>query len=45
MDPTHVTPVVANRCVREILTGIAMHKHGLTEPHDLAPEAADRGQG
>jgi agmatinase len=45
VDPTYVTPLVANRCAREILTGIAMRKAGLTEPHYLAPEAVDHGQG
>ena len=45
VDPTYVTPLVANRCVREILTGIAMRKKGITEPHYLAPEAIDHGQG
>lgn len=44
VDPTYVTPLVANRCAREILTGIAMRKQGLTEPHYLAPEATDHGQ-
>lgn len=45
VDPTYVTPLVANRCAREILTGIAMRKKGLTEPHYLAPESIDHGQG
>ena len=45
VDPTYVTPLVANRCVREILTGIAMRKNGITEPHYLAPDALDHGQG
>ena len=45
VDPTYVTPLVANRAVREILTGIAMRKTGLTDPHYLAPEALDHGQG
>jgi arginase family enzyme len=45
VDPTYVTPLVANRCAREILTGIAMRKNGITEPHYLAPEALDHGQG
>lgn len=45
IDPTYVTPLVANRCVREILTGIAMRKRGLTEPHYLHPEAVGHGQG
>ena len=43
VDPTYVTPLVANRAVREILTGMAMRKTGLTEPHYLAPETVDHG--
>ena len=45
VDPTYVTPLVANRCVREILTGIAMRRKGITEPHYLHPDAIDHGQG
>ena len=45
VDPTYVTPLVANRCVRELLTGIAMRKKGITEPHYLHPDAVDHGQG
>lgn len=44
VDPTYVTPLVANRCVREILTGVAMRSVGITEPNYLAPEALDHGQ-
>ncbi len=44
VDPTYVTPLVANRCAREILTGIAMRKKGITEPHYLHPDAIDHGQ-
>jgi agmatinase len=44
VDPTYVTPLVANRCVREVLTGVAMRRMGLTDPHYLAPEALDHGQ-
>ncbi len=44
VDPTYVTPLVANRCVREILTGIAMRKTGITDKHYLAPETTDHGQ-
>jgi agmatinase len=36
---------VANRCVREILTGVAMRRKGITEPHYLHPDAIDHGQG
>ncbi len=45
VDPTYVTPLVANRCVREILTGMAMRRKGITEKHYLAPEMTDHGQG
>jgi agmatinase len=45
VDPTYVTPLVANRCAREILAGIAVRKKGITEPHYLAPETLDHGQG
>ena len=45
VDPTYVTPLVANRCAREMLTGVAMRKKGLTEKHYLAPETVDHGQG
>ena len=45
VDPTYVTPLVANRCAREILTGLAMHRRGITEPHYLHPDAIDHGQG
>jgi len=45
VDPTYVTALVANRCMRELLTGIAMRKRGITDPHYLAPEATDHGQG
>lgn len=44
VDPTYVTPLVANRCAREILTGMAMRRRGITEPWYLAPEALDHGQ-
>ena len=43
VDPTYVTPLVANRCVREILTGVAMRKIGKTAPHYLAAETTDHG--
>jgi agmatinase len=44
VDPTYVTPLVANRCARELLTGIAMRRLGITDPWYLAPEALDHGQ-
>ncbi len=45
VDPSYVTPLVANRAAREILTGIAMHRRGITDPHYLHPHAVDHGQG
>jgi agmatinase len=45
VDPTYVTPLVANRCARELLTGIAMRRLGLTEDHYLSPDALDHGNG
>ncbi len=45
VDPTYVTPLVANRAAREILTGIAMRRRGITDPHYLHPDAIDHGQG
>ncbi len=45
VDPTYVTPLVANRVAREMITGVAMRKKGITDPHYLAPEALDHGQG
>jgi agmatinase len=45
VDPTYVTPLVANRCAREILTGIAMRKKGITQADYLHPHTVDHGQG
>jgi formimidoylglutamase len=45
VDPTYVTPLVANRVAREMITGVAMRRKGLTDPHYLAPETVDHGQG
>ena len=45
VDPTYVTPLVANRVAREMITGVAMRKLGRTEAHYLAPETVDHGQG
>ena len=41
MDPTNMTAQVINRLMREALTGIAMHKMGLTEADYLSPDATD----
>ncbi len=45
VDPTYVTPLVANRRALELLTGIAMRHQGITDPHYLHPDAIDHGQG
>ena len=37
LDPTYVSALNANRLIRECMTGIAMRKKGLTEPHYLSP--------
>jgi agmatinase len=42
-DPTYRTKQVAVRILREILTGMAMRKKGITDPHYLAPEWVDHG--
>ena len=45
VDPTYTSALVANRCVREMLTGVAMRKKGITEKHYLSPDTVDHGQG
>jgi agmatinase len=45
VDPTYVSAMNANRIVRECLTGMAMRKMGLTEPHYLSPLTEHHGQG
>jgi guanidinobutyrase len=37
VDPGYTTALNASRLLRECLTGIAMHKRGLTQPHYLSP--------
>lgn len=44
MDPTYVSALNANRVIRECLTGIAMRKQGLTDPHYLSPLTVTHGQ-
>jgi agmatinase len=44
MDPTYVSALNANRIVRECLTGMAMRKLGLTDPHYLSPLTKTHGQ-
>lgn len=43
VDPTYTTAQNADRVLRECLTGIAMRKRGLTEPHYLSPLTIDHG--
>ena len=43
-DPTYVSGLVANRVVREALTGMAMRKKGITEEHYLSPLTSDDGR-
>jgi len=42
---TYQTGLIANRVIREVLTGIAMRKKGITGPYYFADEAIDGGQG
>lgn len=44
LDPTYVSALNANRLIRECMTGIAMRKKGLTEPHYLSPLTVDDGR-
>jgi agmatinase len=43
MDPTYVSALMANRLVRECLTGMAMRKKGLTSEHYLSPLTKTHG--
>lgn len=43
VDPGYTTAQNADRILRECLTGIAMRKRGLTEPHYLSPLTIDHG--
>ena len=40
-DPTYVSGLVANRVVREALTGMAMRKKGITQTNYLSPLTSD----
>jgi agmatinase len=42
-DRGEITALLANRAVREAMTGIAMHRQGLTEPDYLHPYAVGQG--
>lgn len=44
VDPGYTSAQNADRILRECLTGIAMRKRGLTEPHYLSPLTIDHGQ-
>jgi agmatinase len=44
IDPTYVSAQVAHRIIRECLTGLAMHKKGIKEPHYLSPLTVDDGR-
>ncbi len=37
LDPTYVSALNANRIIKEALTGMAMRKKGLTDPHYISP--------
>lgn len=43
IDPTYVSALNANRLLRECMTGVAMRKMGLTEPHYLSPLTVEHG--
>ena len=45
VDPTYVSALNANRIIKEALTGMAMRKLGLTDPHYLSPLTKTHGQG
>ena len=40
-DPGYVTGLIANRLLRECLTGLAMRKKGLTDPKYFSPLTVD----
>lgn len=44
LDPTYVSALNANRIIRECMTGIAMRKKGLTDPHYLSPLTKRHGR-
>jgi len=43
IDPTYVSALNANRLIKECMTGIAMRKKGLTDPHYLSPLTNSHG--
>ena len=44
LDPTYVSAMNANRLIKECMTGIAMRKQGLTDPHYLSPLTESHGR-
>lgn len=42
-DPGYVTALIANRIIRECLTGLALRKKGITDEHYLSPLTVDDG--
>ncbi len=43
LDPTYVSAMNANRLIKECMTGVAMRKKGLTDPHYLSPLTRKHG--
>ncbi len=43
-DPGYVTGLIANRLLRECLTGLAMRRKGITDEHYLSPMTTDDGR-
>lgn len=43
-DPGYVTGLIANRLLRECLTGVAMRKKGIADEHYLSPITTDDGR-
>jgi hypothetical protein len=40
VDPGYTTALNVNRCIREMLVGLALRKQGITTPNYLDPRAA-----
>ena len=45
VDPGYTTALNVNRCIREMLVGLALRKQGITTPNYLDPRAAGEAQG
>ena len=43
-DPGYVTGLIANRLLRECLTGVAMRRKGIADEHYLSPMTTDDGR-